>query len=123
MPLHHHSRGDFLVFRTGLVTNAATWHLSVLRRNCTIDICHGQAITDQFGRVNPYTHRAFGSEHLDAANAGDTADFIIDVARGVVGQADRILVPLLVCQGVDQQEVGAGLLDLQSLLHDCLRQT
>ena len=110
-----------LLFGTArAATETAGGHLDVLCGNGRIDIADRQAITEQFLRIDPNAHGRFSGEKLQFANAWQTTDFIIDVAHGVIGQCDLILIlrAILVTQGDDHQKAGISLFDLQPLLHD-----
>ncbi|MNS52237.1 hypothetical protein D3C72_849470 [compost metagenome] len=115
---------QFLLGRTGAAAKTAGRHLHVLRRDGRVDVRHRQAHAQQFLRVDPHAHGRFGAKELHLAHAFDAADFVVDVARGVVRQAHHVLVRVfaLVGQRVDHQEVRAGLLHLQALLRHRLRQ-
>ncbi|MNC05559.1 hypothetical protein D3C75_530470 [compost metagenome] len=54
---------------------------------------------------------------MQLADAGHPAQFVVDVARGIVTQSGGIAVlgALLVVERIDQQETGTGLLHLQPL--------
>src|SRR5690606_30796461 len=121
--LHDQRGSQLLLAGARLLAEAARRDLDVLRGDGTVHVLDRQTVAHQLRGIDPDPHGPFRREHLYPADPGNAADLVVDVTRGVIGQPDRVLVALLVTEGVDQQEVGAGLLHLQALRQHRLGQT
>ncbi len=122
LPLHHHRRRDGLVGGGRQVAQRAGRDQCVLVADGVVDVGRRQLVADQLGRVDPDAHRALGAEQHGLADAGHALDFVEHVARDVVAQGDRVHLAVLRDQRGEQQEVGAGLVDLHALLRHRRRQ-
>ena len=114
--LHHQGCGQFLFLCARLLAKAARRYLDVLRGNRPVDVTDREVVAHQSRWIHPDPHRPLGGEHLYTAHPGQATYFVVDVTRCVIRQAYWVLVTILVVEGIDQQEVAAGLLDLQPLV-------
>ncbi|MDT4810370.1 hypothetical protein FQZ97_432790 [compost metagenome] len=115
--LHRQGRGQFLLGTARRAAEAAGGHLHVLPGDGAAHVIDGEAIADQLLRIDPHAHGGFGREELQLADARDTAQLVVDIARSEITQRGgvSVLASLLVAEGIDQQKTRTGLLYFQAL--------
>ncbi|CRR26763.1 hypothetical protein PAERUG_P47_London_12_VIM_2_12_12_05141 [Pseudomonas aeruginosa] len=121
--LHRQGRRQLLRGTARCAAEGAGRHLHVLPADGIAHVVDGEAEAHQLLRIDPDPHGRLGREELQLADARQAPQLVVDIARGVVAEGGGVaaLSAFLVAERIDQQETGAGLLDLQALGQHRLR--
>ena len=116
LSIDQHRCGHALVRWAGGATQRAGRHQHVLSRQRLQHVINRQIQTNQFIRIDPDAHGAWRAKQLKLAYPGNTGNWILDIARDVVGQRGLIHGSVLGRDGDHHQKPSAGLEELQTLL-------
>ena len=98
-------------------------HLNVLVLDCVLDVQNRQSIGLELVRVQPDPHAVrSGAEDRYLTDSRQTRNGALQIDDGVIAQKRFIEAIVVRVEAFDQQDIGADLLDVDSLRADLLRQ-
>ena len=113
---------ELLRLRGRQAADLARRNLRVLRLHGRGHVGHGQLVAVELHRIDPDPHRILRAEQLEAADAVDAADRLLDLGHHHVGEVVLVVRAVGRIKAGDEREIGRRFLDPDALALNFLRQ-